>query len=238
MTTLDVDFVRGQFPAFAHPDAAAWAHLENAGGSYVPAQVIDRLHHFFTATKVQPYWDFGPSRAAGEAMDEAKRRIPATFNAAAGEVHFGPSTTQNTYVLSHAFRAGMAEGDEVIVTNQDHEANIGAWRRLAGTGITVREFPVDQSADELEVADRLGQPRLSAANRRRPLERVANPLLAGQCHSCPHHRQDYRRSMVARCDHLRWFEPRRRSKDLYRWRACEVRYGARQFDEKYFWWRW
>ena len=153
MTTLDVDFVRGQFPAFAHPDAAAWAHLENAGGSYVPAQVIDRLHHFFTATKVQPYWDFGPSRAAGEAMDEAKRRIPATFNAAAGEVHFGPSTTQNTYVLSHAFRAGMAEGDEVIVTNQDHEANIGAWRRLAGTGITVREWQVDPVTGVLDLAD-------------------------------------------------------------------------------------
>lgn len=153
MTTLDVDFVRSQFPAFTHPDSAAWAHLENAGGSYVPAQVIDRLHHFFTATKVQPYWDFGPSSAAGHAMDEAKRRLPATFNADAGEVHFGPSTTQNTYVLSHALRAGMAPGDEVVVTNQDHEANVGAWRRLADTGITVREWRVDPATGLLDPAD-------------------------------------------------------------------------------------
>lgn len=153
MSTLDVDFVRSQFPAFAHPDSAGWAHLENAGGSYVPSQVIDRLHHFFTATKVQPYWGFGPSRAAGEAMDEAKRRLPATFNGDAGEVHFGPSTTQNTYVLSHALRARMYEGDEVIVTNQDHEANIGAWRRLADTGITVREWRVDPVTGMLDLAD-------------------------------------------------------------------------------------
>ena len=153
MTTLDVDFVRSQFPAFAHPDSAGWAHLENAGGSYVPAQVIDRLHHFFTATKVQPYWDFGPSRAAGEAMDEAMRRLPATFNGEPGEVHFGPSTTQNTYVLSHAFRAGMDEGDEVIVTNQDHEANVGAWRRLADTGITIREWQVDPVTGTLDPTD-------------------------------------------------------------------------------------
>ncbi|MEM7287089.1 MAG: aminotransferase class V-fold PLP-dependent enzyme [Actinomycetota bacterium] len=153
MTTFDVEFVRSQFPAFSHPDSADWAHLENAGGSYVPRQVIDRLHHFFTATKVQPYWDFAPSRAAGDAMDEAKRRLPATFNGEAGEVHFGPSTTQNTYVLSHAFRAGMSEGDEVIVTNQDHEANIGSWRRLAETGITVKEWQVDPMTGMLDPAD-------------------------------------------------------------------------------------
>ncbi len=153
MTTLDVDFVRSQFPAFSHPEAAGWAHLENAGGSYVPGQVIDRLQHFFTATKVQPYWDFTPSRAAGEAMDEAKRRLPATFNAPADQVHFGPSTTQNTYVLSHALRAGMADDAEIVVTNQDHEANIGAWRRLADTGLTVHEWRVDPVTGLLALED-------------------------------------------------------------------------------------
>lgn len=143
VTTLDTDFIRSQFPAFAHPDTATWAHLENAGGSYVPHQVVDVLNDFFTSTKVQPYWDFAPSSKAGEAMDIAKARMPATFNALPHEVHFGPSTTQNTYVLAHALRAGMAADAEVIVTNQDHEANIGAWRRLSDSGITVHEWAVD-----------------------------------------------------------------------------------------------
>ena len=143
MTRLDLDFVRSQFPAFSHPDSRDWAHLENAGGSYAPAQVIDLITSLFTSSKVQPYWDFAPSVRAGDAMDLAKARMPATFNAAPHEVHFGPSTTQNTYVLAHALRPTMADDAEIIVTNQDHEANIGAWRRLADTGLTVREWQVD-----------------------------------------------------------------------------------------------
>ncbi|MGI9621648.1 MAG: aminotransferase class V-fold PLP-dependent enzyme [Acidimicrobiales bacterium] len=151
MTPLDLEFVRAQFPAFEHPESRSWAHLENAGGSYAPHQVIERLQHFFTATKVQPYWDFGPSKTAGEAMDIAKQRLPATFNADPDEVHFGPSTTQNTYVMANALKAQMRPGDEVIVTNQDHEANIGAWRRLTDAGIVVREWGVDPESGLLSL---------------------------------------------------------------------------------------
>ena len=50
MTELDIDWVRRQFPALSHPDSAGWAHLENAGGSYVPRHVIDLLTTFFTTT--------------------------------------------------------------------------------------------------------------------------------------------------------------------------------------------
>jgi selenocysteine lyase/cysteine desulfurase len=81
------------------------------------------------------------------------------------EVLFGPSTTQNAYVLAHAFRAGWAEGDAIVVTNQDHEANTGAWRRLARTGIEVREWRMDETgALRLADLDRLldGRVRLVA----------------------------------------------------------------------------
>ena len=119
----------------------------------MPSRVIDLLTHFYTATKVQPYVAPGPSAAGGAAMDRAYESLPATFNADRDEVHFGPSTSQNTYVLSRALRAGMVEGDEVIVTNQDHEANIGVWRRLAETGIVVREWAVDPDTGLLDVSD-------------------------------------------------------------------------------------
>lgn len=153
MTSLDLDFVRAQFPAFSHRDTEQWAHLENAGGSYVPKQVIDLLNTFMTATKVQPYWDFEPSARAGAAMDLAKSRLPATFNAGRDDTHFGPSTTQNTYVLAQALRTTMTNGDEVIVTNQDHEANIGSWRRLSETGIVVKEWGVDPTTGMLDLSD-------------------------------------------------------------------------------------
>ncbi len=151
--SLDIDFVRAQFPAFTTPELADWVHFENAGGSYVPSQVIDLLTKFYRTTKVQPYGPAGPAKAAGEAMDRARQLVPATLNAAIDEVHFGPSTSQNTYVLARALRPTMQDGDEVIVTNQDHEANIGSWRRLADTGLTVREWSVDPDTGLLHTED-------------------------------------------------------------------------------------
>jgi cysteine desulfurase family protein (TIGR01976 family) len=141
--SLDVDFARSQFPAFSDPDSARWAHLENAGGSYAAGQVVDLLTGLFSTAKVQPSWDFGPSQAATMAMDRARAVMAATFNADPDEIHFGPSTSQNTYVLAQAMRPMWQEGDEIIVTQQDHEANSGVWRRLAETGIVVREWAVD-----------------------------------------------------------------------------------------------
>ena len=64
-------------------------------------------------------------------MDRALELLPATFNAEKKEVHFGPSTSQNTYVLAQALRPAWKTGDEIIVTNQDHEANVGCWRSLS-----------------------------------------------------------------------------------------------------------
>jgi cysteine desulfurase family protein (TIGR01976 family) len=153
VTKLDVDWVRTQFPAFSEPTAAGWAHFENAGGSYVPHQVSDILSHFFRATKVQPYVAAGPSQAGGVAMDRAYELIPATFNAERDQINFGPSTTQNTYVLSHAFRSVLTPGDEIIVTNQDHEANIGCWRRLESDDVVLKEWAVNPENGLLDVAD-------------------------------------------------------------------------------------
>jgi len=150
---LDVAFVRGQFPAFEDPDLTGWAFLENAGGSYPARQVIDRLSGFYTRTKVQPYYDNPISRRAGAAMDLAYEHLAAHLNVAAEEVHLGPSTSQNTYVLAHAMRPLWRAGDEIVVTNQDHEANSGAWRRLAETGVVVREWRVHPVSGQLDPAD-------------------------------------------------------------------------------------
>ncbi|HSF93636.1 MAG TPA: aminotransferase class V-fold PLP-dependent enzyme, partial [Thermohalobaculum sp.] len=153
MTQLDLDFVRSQFPAFAEPTLQGWAFFENAGGSYAAAPTIRRLHEFYLKTKVQPYAPYPASRRAGERMDESYERIATCLNIAPDEVHFGPSTSMNTYVLARALRPLMAEGDEIVVTNQDHEANSGAWRRLAETGIVVREWKVDPDTGHLDPAD-------------------------------------------------------------------------------------
>lgn len=153
MSELDLEFVRAQFPAFAEPSLAKWAFFENAGGSYASRFVIDRLHRFYQSRKMQPYGPGAPTKAAGEEMDEARDRLSALLNVQNDELSFGPSTTQNTYVLSQAFREFLSPGDVVIVTQQDHEANSGPWRRLADAGLIIREWAIDPDTGALDIAE-------------------------------------------------------------------------------------
>ncbi|WP_039019730.1 aminotransferase class V-fold PLP-dependent enzyme [Halocynthiibacter namhaensis] len=153
MTDLDIDFVRSQFPAFDQPSLQGQAFFENAGGSYTCKQVIDRLTRYYNERKVQPYAPYEASTLAGQEMDEARERMAAMLGVDTDELSFGPSTTQNTYVLANAFRQYMTPGDAIIVTNQDHEANSGPWRRLADEGFEVREWAVNPDTGSLDVAD-------------------------------------------------------------------------------------
>ncbi|MBO6791376.1 MAG: aminotransferase class V-fold PLP-dependent enzyme [Dinoroseobacter sp.] len=150
---LDLEFVRAQFPAFQEPSLEGWAFFENAGGSYPCRQVTERLERFYRERKVQPYSAYPASTVAGEEMDEARRRLAAMLNVEGNELSFGPSTTTNTYVLSQAFRQLLDAGEAIIVTNQDHEANTGPWRRLAEEGIEVREWQMNSETGELDLND-------------------------------------------------------------------------------------
>ncbi len=164
MTALDMDFVRAQFPAFASPVLGGLAFFENAGGSFPCKQVVDRLHRFYTDRKVQPGSPH-PAGQLGEAeMDEARTRLAAMMGVAAPEVSFGPSTSANTFVLAEAVRVWLRGARAaIVVTDQDHEANSGVWRRLADDGIEVREWKVDPDTGHLDrsgLADLLADGRV------------------------------------------------------------------------------
>lgn len=151
---LDLDFVRSQFPAFQSPVLSTHAFFENAGGSYPCQQVVDRLHRFYLDRKVQPYGPNPGALAGGAEMDEARTRLAALMNVAADEVSFGPSTSANTFVLAQAVRQWLRGQDAaIIVTDQDHEANSGVWRRLADEGVEVREWKVDRGTGSLNPED-------------------------------------------------------------------------------------
>lgn len=153
MTALDLDFVRSQFPAFSSPVLSSHAFFENAGGSYPCVQVVDRLTRFYTHRKVQPYAPYPGGQAGGAEMDEARDKLAAMMGVAREEVSFGPSTSANTYVLAQAVRVWLkGQNAAIVVTNQDHEANSGVWRRLAEEGIEVREWLVDPVTGSLDPA--------------------------------------------------------------------------------------
>ena len=149
---LDLDFVRLQFPAFSSPVLSTHAFFENAGGSYPCQQVVDRLTRFYHDRKVQPYGPYPGAQAGGAEMDEARTRLAEMMGVAREEVSFGPSTSANTYVLAQAVRKWLeGTGGAVVVTDQDHEANSGVWRRLADEGIEVREWQIDRETGALEL---------------------------------------------------------------------------------------
>ena len=87
--SLDISFVRSQFPAFNNTLSAKWAFFENAGGSYVPHNVIKRLNDFMTSTKVQPYAEFDISKIAGNNMDKATELFAEMINAKKDEIIIG-----------------------------------------------------------------------------------------------------------------------------------------------------
>ena len=150
---LDIDYVRSQFPAFKDPLSKDWSFFENAGGSYVPKNVIDKLTEFMTSTKVQPYAEYPMSKIAGENMDKATHLFAKMINAKSNEILIGGSTSINLYVLSNALKHLINPGDEVIVTNQDHEANISPWRRLKDYGANIVEWKFNSDDHELKIFD-------------------------------------------------------------------------------------
>lgn len=141
---LNTQFVRSQFPAFDGFPGSEWAFFENAGGAYGCRPVVDRTHEFMTRYKVQPYGPSEMARRAGEAMDAGYLTIADLLDTRVENLTLGPSTTINLYVLAQALRSTLRPGDEIVVTNQDHEANIGCWRRLEEHGIVIREWRVDE----------------------------------------------------------------------------------------------
>jgi cysteine desulfurase family protein (TIGR01976 family) len=147
--TLDVEFCRRHFPALN----GEWVFMENAGGTLVPQQVIDRTAHFMANCQVQPGEGYEASTLAAERIAEGRATLAAVINAEVDEIVVAPSTTSNVYVLSHALRPLLAAGDEIIVTNQDHEANNGAWRKLEAKGIVIREWRMNGETDDLEIED-------------------------------------------------------------------------------------
>lgn len=162
MNPLNLDHVRAEFPALVGDTV----YLDNAGGSLVLRRVADRVRDYLLTSSVQLGASYAQSQAAGERVLAARRAVAELINAPRDdEVVMGGATTALIFMLTQALlmqqTAGIRPGDEIIVTNTDHEANIGGWLRLqqAGAVIKVWEFNRDSLALELADLDRLLSPR-------------------------------------------------------------------------------
>ena len=150
--SLDLDFVRRQFPALG----GDWTFFDNAGGSQILKRSVDRISDFLLTRNVQTGGSYDVSIKAREAVEDSRRAVATLLNAARPEeIVMGPTTTALLQNLARAMASQLAPGDEIIVTNADHESNIGPWVGLEKLGIVIKTWKVNTETFELDIADLL-----------------------------------------------------------------------------------
>ena len=148
MTKLDLAFVRSQFPALEDGEC----FFDNGGGSQILRPVLDRLQAFLVGSNVQLGATYATSGVATERLAQAHRAVAGLINATdPDEVIMGPSTTALLSTLARSLAHVIKPGDEVIVTDGDHEANIAPWVELEQAGALIRFWHVDSSSGELDI---------------------------------------------------------------------------------------
>ncbi len=147
---LDIDFVRAQFPALTDDLVL----FDNAGGSVACIDVIERVAEFMSGYGVQVGASYKRSADALENLEEARKELAGWINAKRfEEVVIGGSTTALIKMLSEVLVKTWKEGDEIIVTDGEHESNVGYWRRLADQGIVIKEWSLNRDSLQFELSD-------------------------------------------------------------------------------------
>lgn len=149
-STLNIDHIRAEFPALSN----GFAYLDNAGGSQVLRRVADRVRDYLLTSSVQLGASYAHSQDAGSKVLAARKSVAELINAEHDdEVVMGGATTALMFQVTQAILPSIQPGDEIIVTNTDHEANIGGWLRLQSAGAVVRFWNVNPQTLELDLAD-------------------------------------------------------------------------------------
>jgi cysteine desulfurase family protein (TIGR01976 family) len=150
MAPLDLARIRSEFPALAGDSV----FLDNSGGSQVLRRVADRVHEYLLTSSVQLGASYAVSELASQRVLEARRAVAQLINAEHDEeVVIGAATTALMFLVTQALAPGIRPGDEIVVTDSDHEANIGCWLRLQERGAVIRFWRVDPDSAELRLGD-------------------------------------------------------------------------------------
>lgn len=156
--SLQLDYVRQNFPALA----GDWVFFDNAGGSQILQSVSDRITDFLYNSNVQLGASYELSQTATDRVAQGNAAMATLINApSTDEVILGPSTSALFRMLAQCWGQTLTPGDEIIVTNTDHEANITPWMELQRWGAVVKIWQVNPEtlALHLEDLDALLSPR-------------------------------------------------------------------------------
>jgi cysteine desulfurase family protein (TIGR01976 family) len=147
---MDVNFVRKKFPGLRND----FIFMDNAGGSQVLGRVIEMSAEYFKNYYVQLGATYEVSATASEKLDGSVKAIASFVNAKdSKEIIVGPTTTLLLRILSICISRRWRPGDEVIVTNSDHEANVSCWTDLQEKGIIIRIWKLNPETMEFDPDD-------------------------------------------------------------------------------------
>jgi cysteine desulfurase family protein (TIGR01976 family) len=147
--------IRAQFPALERiHNGFPVAYFDGPGGTQVPRQVVEAMSDYLYHHNANTHWAY-PTSAETDAAIEAARVACADFiNASSSEIAFGANMTTLTFHLARALGAGYRPGDELVVTELDHHANIAPWQRVAiERGLKVRTVKLVPETGQLDWED-------------------------------------------------------------------------------------
>jgi len=151
---LDLTWVRSQFPSLAqtvngHPAV----FLDGPGGTQVPQRVIDAIADYLRRDNANIGGAYVTSRHSGAMVAGARSAMGDLLNCAPDEVVFGPNMTTLTFALSRSIGRELSPGDEILLTQLDHDANVSPWRALDERGVVIRMVDINEADCTLDMDD-------------------------------------------------------------------------------------
>lgn len=141
--SFDVNLIRRQFPALDRPDI----FFDNPGGTQIAKPSLDRVTRYLIESNANHEGAFATSIASDAVLDEAHRAMADFYNAASPEeIVFGNNMTTITLHISRSLSREWNEGDEIVVTRLDHDANVTPWvlaARDRGVKVNWVDFDVE-----------------------------------------------------------------------------------------------
>jgi len=157
-TVITADAIRLAFPALRRIHAGfPVAYFDGPGGTQVPDAVVQAMADYLLHHNANTHWVYPTSQETDALLVDARRSFAAFFNADPDEVVFGNNMTTITFHVARALARQWKPGDEVIVTELDHHANVAPWQAIARErGIVLRWLPFDPDSGRLHL-DQLEQ---------------------------------------------------------------------------------
>ena len=147
--------IRKHFPALARQhNGHPVAYFDGPGGTQVPRTVVEAMSDYLYHHNANTHWAY-PTSEETDAIIESSRGVLADFlNASPDEIVFGANMTTLTFHLARTLGRGYESGDEIVVTELDHHANVAPWRELEKErGVKVRTVKMIPESGQLDWDD-------------------------------------------------------------------------------------